>query len=346
MNKIILPIDTKSLFQNIFNDNTSGHTATVATPLKQGNSYNEELGRLLEIKEKEIDFQNKPNLINELLKKSKSKNIIKNVFVFDKIAVNGIVINSNAQYCIFIKEEVDPEKAQYGRLKVHYPNNLKYADPDFEINNKEVIREVSRTLNDYAFVVKSFEYDKTTEILNFDAFIVGENGTPYSKIFVNEKGVGNKYTKIFKDATEDYDMEIVAIRAKKKEEINAENYFDFCELLHTNAINLVSKRLNIEGATNIENISLKYPYLLYDIRYEFNGKIKYALVFWTATKLKYFNLSMKKNLFCHVFNKYANVFLVSDILGKKKIYKYSIEQLDRLTKQINSMRFTDGGGNE
>ena len=72
MSKIVLPIDTKSLYLNIFNDNLAGHTATVATPLKQGNSYNEELGQLLTIKDKEIYFQNKPELINEMLKNSKS----------------------------------------------------------------------------------------------------------------------------------------------------------------------------------------------------------------------------------------------------------------------------------
>ena len=71
MSKIILPIDTKSLYLNILNDNLTGHTATVATPLKQGNSYNKELGRLLEIKEKEVEFQDKPELINEMLKKLK-----------------------------------------------------------------------------------------------------------------------------------------------------------------------------------------------------------------------------------------------------------------------------------
>ena len=107
MSKIILPIDTKSLYQNILNDNLSGHTATVATPLRQGKSYNLQLGRLLEIKEKELDFQEKPSLINELLKNSKSKNIIRNVFIFDKIAVNGNVIKNKSQYFIYIKEEID-----------------------------------------------------------------------------------------------------------------------------------------------------------------------------------------------------------------------------------------------
>ena len=42
MTKIRLPIDLKSLYYNIFNDNEKGHTCTVATPLKQGKSVNTE----------------------------------------------------------------------------------------------------------------------------------------------------------------------------------------------------------------------------------------------------------------------------------------------------------------
>lgn len=33
MRKIYIPIDNKSLFINIFNDNRSGHTPTVCTPI-------------------------------------------------------------------------------------------------------------------------------------------------------------------------------------------------------------------------------------------------------------------------------------------------------------------------
>lgn len=46
MNKIILPIDTKSLHYNIKNDNKSRHTATVSTPLKQDSSHREALGKI------------------------------------------------------------------------------------------------------------------------------------------------------------------------------------------------------------------------------------------------------------------------------------------------------------
>ena len=46
MDKVVLPIDKKSLFLNIFNDNEYGHTATVSTPIKQGNSTNKKLAQI------------------------------------------------------------------------------------------------------------------------------------------------------------------------------------------------------------------------------------------------------------------------------------------------------------
>ena len=51
MSIVRLPIDTKSLYFNIKNDNQRGHTATVATPLKQGASVHEELMQITKIPE-------------------------------------------------------------------------------------------------------------------------------------------------------------------------------------------------------------------------------------------------------------------------------------------------------
>lgn len=344
MSKIVLPIDTKSLYYNIKNDNLFGHTATVATPLKQGNTYNIDLGKILSIKNKQIDFDAKPDLIHELLKNSKSRNKITNVFVFDKISVNGIEILTDKQYCIFIKEEIDPTKAQFGRMKVHYPTSLKYTDVDFDINNKEIIRKVSEKLNNYAFIVQSFDYDTNTEVLNINALIVGEPEIPYSKVFINEKGVGDKFNKVFNEIAEDYDIEILSIRKRFGEEINVSNYFKFCKQMDLLAIECVKKELNKKKVTEIHYISERYPYALYDLRYYENNVSKYALVMWTTTNIKYFNLSIKKNIFCHDFSNYTDVFLVTDILNKKNIYKYSVSNMESLNKMINSIKLTDEGG--
>ena len=139
MQRIVLPIDTKSLFLNIFNDNESGHTATVSTPIKQGNSTNERLMQIFKIP-KQIDFNLKPKLIDELIKNSKSQIKINNVFIFDKISVNGNVIDTeNTFFGMYIKEEVDPKKVQFGRIKLHYPLSLKFEDDDINIDNKYII---------------------------------------------------------------------------------------------------------------------------------------------------------------------------------------------------------------
>lgn len=342
-NKLYLPIDTKSLYFNIKNDNLTGHTATVATPIKQGNSYNEQLGRIYEIKEKEISFDAKPDLIRELVKNSKSTIRIKNVFVFDKIMVNGIRIDTNKQYCMYIKEEIDPQKVQFGRLKLHYPNTLKFSDLDVDIDNKGILKLISKVLNDYAFIVKGFEYDVQTNILNFDALIVGENNIPYSKVFINEKGTGNKFTKVFNETAEDYDIEIISIRQNYNQTIDVTNYAEFCNELQHKAIALISDSLEKKGITNIEYVSKNYPYSLYDLRYLDNGRIKYACIFWTATKLKYFNMSVKKNLFLHDFLDDSSIYLISDVLREKRINCYSISDIDSFNKSINSIKFTDEG---
>lgn len=343
MTKIILPIDTKSLYMNIKNDNEIGHTATVNTPLRQGNSYNEQLGKLLEVRNREVYFEDKPELIKELSKSSKSKIQIKNVFVFDKISVNGISVDVDKQYCIYIKEEVDSSKVQFGRQKVHYPVGLKYCDIDIDIDNKSIIKAISDKLFNYAFIVKSFEYDTITGYLNFNVLIVGENGVPYSKVFINERGAGNKFTKIFNDTAEDYDLEIIPLKKHFGELIDASNYLKVCTELKEKAVNEIYNLLTNQGAVDFENVSADYPYSLFDIQYKKQDITRYAIVVWTATNLKYFNMSIKKNIFCHKFSEYIEIYLVSDILNSKNIKMYTIDEIDNLNKVINSLKFVDEG---
>lgn len=211
MHKILLPIDTKSLYYNILNDNPKGHTCTVATPIKQGNSLNLELNEIYKIP-LQIDFQHYPDLIDSLLKNSKSTNKINNVFVFSKIKINGETIKTNSSYCMFVKEEIDPSKAQFGRIKLHYPTSLKYSLLD--IDNKAVISSISEHLYGFAFIVDAFEFDFDDNSLNFIVTIVGYNQVPYSKVFINSKGTGKKYTKAFKRTEDCYDSEIVILKKR------------------------------------------------------------------------------------------------------------------------------------
>ena len=78
---IRLPIDIKSLYANIKNDNQTGHTATVATPLRQGASVHEELAQIVSIPES-ISSETKGELATQILSKSRAEAIIPKIFVF------------------------------------------------------------------------------------------------------------------------------------------------------------------------------------------------------------------------------------------------------------------------
>ena len=61
-------------------------------------------------------------------------------YIVDILDANGELIETGKiLYCMYIKEEVDSSKAQYGRIKLHYPLGLKYEDSDIDIDNKYII---------------------------------------------------------------------------------------------------------------------------------------------------------------------------------------------------------------
>ena len=159
MHRIILPIDTKSLYYNVLNDNTKGHTCTVATPIKQGKSINPLLKEVYKIPE-QIDFEKHEQLIKELTKNSKSVVKINNVFVFEKLKVNGQCLNVDASYCIYTKEEIDKSRAQFGRIKLHYPLSIKYET--LNIDN----RKMSKSLGNF-FTVREICEKYDPQVLRF-----------------------------------------------------------------------------------------------------------------------------------------------------------------------------------
>ena len=335
MQKIILPIDTKSLYFNIKNDNESGHTATVATAIKQGNSINSNLYQIFTIPN-QIDFQSVPNLIDVLVKNSKSNVKINNCFIFDKIKVNGEPIESDASYCMYVKEEIDPTKVQYGRVKLHYPISIKYNDLEYNIDNRRVIELISNHLNNYAFIVNAFEYDFDDKYLNFKITIIGENQIPYSKVFINNKGVGNKFTNIFNELADTYDTEIITLR-KKYNDVSPDNYNIIYGYMKEQAFKLCKEQLLMNNYNSINCLSEEYPYSLYDFDYEENGITKYLLLFFTSTKINYFNLSSKKLAFINDFSDKVKIMMISSVFDQPEIKIYSSSDLQKFNKTINSI---------
>lgn len=341
MSIIRLPIDVKSLYFNIKNDNKTGHTATVATPLRQGASVREELSRISEIPESITSFS-REELISKILAKSRAQAKITGVYVFDKLSVNGIDINETVSFCMYIREETDPQNIHYGRQKIHYPSSLTYEDNHITINNKQVLRAVSEHLHNYAFLVEAFEYDTERCTLNFDATIVGEQNIPYSKVFINRRGVGNKFTSHFTEVSDIYDAEIISLREKHGyDAVTPENFNEIIAANITIAHSLAVDHLISFGAENIRVLKEEYPYALYDIQYTKNGIRKYAIVKQTATKSKYFSLPISKIQFCNDFSSEALLLLVTDVNGVPQIHKYNINDLNGLNKSINSITYED-----
>ena len=335
MHRILLPIDTKSLYYNVLNDNTKGHTCTVATPIKQGKSINPLLKEVYRIPE-QVDFEKHDSLIKELTKNSKSVVKINNVFVFEKLKVNGQELMVDANYCIYTKEEIDESRAQFGRIKLHYPLSIKYEE--LNIDNRKVINAISIFLHGYAFIVESFEYDFDDRSLNFNVLLAGYSNIPYSKIFINNKGVGSKYNKIVKNHFDMYDAEIIALRKKYSDQISTENFIEYVESGFSISKNIIKEHLENTGAIEVRDVSAEYPYSLFDFQFYINNTIHYAIVFSTYTKSKYFNLSIWQNQFINIFDNVV-IYLVTDAGEKNNIIKITKEDLMDYSVMMNSVRF-------
>lgn len=336
-----LPIDLKSLYFNIKNDNKSGHTATVATPLKQGASIRQELSQITQIPEN-INSTSREMLISQLLSKSRADAKINNVFVFNRISVNGKLLENIPSFCMYIREEISPTNVHCGRQKLHYPPSLIFEDLDVNINNKIVSKAISEALCDYAFLVEAFEYDMDTGILNFDATIVGENDIPYSKVFINRRGVGNKFTLQFSENSNLYDSEIIALReAIGYDVVGPDNFNDVMDENSHKAQAIAIEYVNSFGGQNSRLLVDSYPYAIYDIAYKVGAETRYLLVKHTATRSKYFSLPISKIRFLNDFSTSATLLLITDINGVPKLHTYSIGDINRMSKSINSITYKD-----
>lgn len=336
-----LPIDLKSLYFNIKNDNKTGHTATVATPIKQGASIRQELSQIVKIPEN-INSISRETLISQLLSKSRADAKINNVFVFDRISVNGRPLENIPSFCMYIREETSPANVHCGRQKLHYPPSLCFEDLDVNINNKLVTRAISDALCDYAFLVEAFEYDTDTGILNVDATIVGENEIPYSKVFINRRGVGNKFTLQFSENSDLYDSEIIALReAIGYDAVGPDNFNDVMAENTRKAQVIAIDYISSIGGQNIRLLIESYPYAIYDIAYQINGETHYLLVKHTSTRSKYFSLPLSKIRFLNDFASSASLLLITDINGSPKLHTYSITDINHMSKSINSITYKD-----
>ena len=337
LNRILLPIDTKSLYYNILNDNLKGHTCTVATPIKQGNSLNKELNKVFLIP-KQIDFEKNDDFVRDLVKNSKSDCKISNVFVFDKLSVNGIKMETDVQYCFYVKEEIDRTKVQFGRIKLHYPISLK--NDELNIDNRKILNKISDVFNGYAFIVEGFEYNLDSDVLDFKVLLVGYKNIPYSKVFINNKGVGSKYNKQIKNYIDIFDAEIISLRKKYGQLVTIDNFDNYIEKAQEDGRKIVASYIEKNAGESIRVISNDYPYSLYDIQYRVHNQIRYAIVFTTYTNLIYFNLTIYQNQFFNTFDN-VDIYIVKDYGCSNSIIRITNKDIEKYSSVMDVVRFID-----
>lgn len=343
MSKFFVKFDTKSFYFNIENDNEKGHTATVATVMKQGNTTDPAL-ELLKTCSSNAAL-NDDGLLHECTKNSKSVVKITNILIFDKIFLNGEQLMVDSQFCMYLKEEVDPGRIQFGRIKLHYPSAFKYFSFEFDIDNRAIINAISERLHSFAFLINGVEIFDESGKINFISTIIGANRIPYSKVFLSYKGdASTKFSQVFNEVADNYEIEAPKMREKGipgLETIGPSTYkvaYEYCRHL---AINTFLESLNHDQIENIQINTDTYPYDLCDVELLENGRKQYYIVFFTATMQDYFFLSLGRSNFLYDFQDECEVVLVKDVLSVSPIIeRFSFNETKDMRKDLEVIKYS------
>lgn len=331
-------LDVKSFFVGIKNDTRGGHTATVSTNLKQGPTIKKELEYFMELNNI-IPAERNDELIQACSFRSKSYVKIIKCLYFNKIYVNGERLDTDYEFAIYLKEEINPSAVQYGRIKLHYPFTFKYTDFDHDINNKEVLKAIRGLVGNYAFIVNSFRLYFNDSRIDLDITIIGEEDIPYSKVYIDQKGTGDKFNKLFTQQSDTYDYEIVAVKRYVSEDIGPTEYSNMLSSFDEKAASIVYNHLENSGYKDINDIISKYPYSPVDMEYYINELKYYIIIKTTATNMDYFFLSKYEwQLICSNPNR-CKVILVKKICSEKPlIEEFNLKQIELMNKEITAMR--------
>lgn len=340
MSDFSFDLDTKSFFFNIENDNDKGHTATVATVLKQGNSTNP---ALLLFQQASSNIPTFPDgLLRECTKNSKSVVKITNILVFDKIYLNNKKLDIDSEFCIYLKQEINPDRIQFGRIKLHYPLSLKFSDYQYCIDNRKVMNLISSELHDYAFLVSKFQLFDEPGKINIITTLIGPNSIPYSKVFLNYKGdAANKFSKVFNEIADNYEIEAPLMRKHGIpgiDNVDPSSYLQAYNYCKTLAIHLFVKE-QLNGCDDIQ-IHSDYPYDVCDVEALENGVKHYFYICFTATNQDYFFLSRDKNNLLWDFEEESFVILVKNVLSDTPIIeRYSAKDIKDMSKEIEVLKY-------
>lgn len=337
-NTIKFKISETSLRYGIYNNYTKGHTASVETELNQSTNPKKWRHDIYQLKKYKCRLNDKnipEGLIDACKKSEKNKTKVTDIFVFKNIFVNGVKLDVDSSFCMYIKEEISETanilnaksntNTHLGRQMIHYPISFDYRKDGLNINNRDILERIMKSNGNYAFVVKGFIYDIDNDTLNFLITLVGPNGILQTSVFKEGKGVGQKL-KISDDlvfdenvivtckqnlSTGKTDVEIEQVnRVRSKNGEIGENYI--YELLKDKLLE----------DSDLFHTSKLYKFSPYDIEYLENGIKKYVEVKSTQSDKEIFNLSSGELKFMEEHKENYYLYMVTNV--KSEFPKYNV----------------------
>lgn len=366
--KLRFRIDEKSLFYGLYNDYERGQTATVSTPINQSLDPAKWRNDIIALYNSGLsaDVSGLPSeLVKRCLRKttSQANSKIIHFFNFSTILVDGVKIDCDSEFALYVKEEIDEfitnkkgdrvRNTHLGRQKLHYPISLRFTESGFNINNDSVLNTILKNNGGFAFFVREMECDTNNKSINFITTIVGLEGTPLSSVFKIQKGIGSKTIIGNPDfdgsqlSPEDY-KEIMDMA--KGDGLNPNN-IDFKKLNEAREANgakgekfVFDNILNIIDSyiTDVEHVSQKFPTAPYDIEYIQNGVKKYIEVKATSGTKKVFYMSAAERMFM-LSNKdnYTLILITKVNENVPKVDVYTCNQILSLKQDYPSVRFSE-----
>ena len=347
-------IDEKSLFFGVYNDYNRGQTATVSTPLNQSKDKKKWRLDILELREYDCRIENPPEmLVYQCQKSSKSGNSIDDIFLFDNIFIDGLKLNTDKQFAMYIKRETDKiitrangtkgENTHYGRMKLHYPISMRFKSDGYKIDNLGILNTILKQNGGFAFVVRGFEYNQKDKSLNFITSLIGPEGVPLSTVFKRAKGVGKK---LMIDPNKIVDNDYVVIVEQNPEtksnnityELINKSRAENGKLGEEFIYQVLSKEL--EQQNELYHTSKDYPQSPYDMEYVVDGKKYYVEVKSTSGTKKVFNMSSGEIKFMEKYKDRYILFMVTEVKEVfPKYYKYCYEDIMNMRKEYPTTRF-------